>query len=147
MAKKKRTKADWQPNSTSFWEGQPHVQSVLKKAGLDPDARVVTSRDPAAKRALELLETKNVPPGFKKWQLPFSLYGPSNAYLTVGTPKTHVPPHAHKEGAGYRLIVDGSIHVKDKELTAGDWMYVPKGEPYGYTVGLRGVTLFASYQC
>lgn len=138
---------NWDPNRQSFWQGRPYVELQLRKALLDPDARILTSRDPKAQAATKLLKTLNSPEGFEKWQLPFSFFDPTNMYVTVGRPGAHVPLHSHNEGAGMRLILEGSITFNGRRLTEGDWMYIPKGKRYEFTVGGRGVKLFASYAC
>jgi quercetin dioxygenase-like cupin family protein len=144
---RKRSGRDWDPNRTTFEEGQPHLKAVMRRVGLDPDAQILTSRDPVAQEIHQQLQTQNVPAGFRKWQLPFSIYNPSNVYITVGEPNAKVPRHAHVHGEGYRVIIEGSILYEGKELTAGDWMYIPKGQPYSFEVGPRGVTLMAGYAC
>ncbi|MGE5049056.1 MAG: hypothetical protein ACM3PC_10830 [Deltaproteobacteria bacterium] len=156
MASKKRPKAGtsrerdttyWDPNRVSFDKGRPYVEQQLRKARLDPDAAIMTSRDPKAIKAKGLLKTLNSPPGFEKWQLPFSFFHPTNFYVTVGKPGSRVPSHSHDEGAGMRFILDGSITFNGKRLGPGDWVYIPKGMAYRFTVGRRGVTLLADYAC
>jgi hypothetical protein len=58
-----------------------------------------------------------------------------------------VPRHSHTHGAGFRVVIEGSLVVNGTELTPKDWMYVPKGHPYGFEVGARGVSLMAAYEC
>jgi hypothetical protein len=90
----------WDPNRISFEEGQPHLRNAMKQVGLDPDAQVLTSRDPISREISSLLETPNGPPGFRKWQSPFSLYNPSNAYVTEGEPNAKVPTHSASSRRG-----------------------------------------------
>jgi hypothetical protein len=137
----------WQPNGTSFWDGQPHVRGIQQELGFNPETDFLTSKDEIGARLQERLETDNVPSRFRKWQLPFSFYEPSNVYITEGEPGASVAEHAHTEGAGYRLVLNGSLTVDGKVLRQGDWMWVPKGHPYSYEVGEEGVLLAAGYQC
>jgi hypothetical protein len=138
---------NWEPNRRSFYQGRPYVELQLKKAGLDPDAGIFTSRDAKAQSAMRLLKTLNSPPGFEKWQLPFAFFNPTNSYITVGEPDSKVKPHAHKEGSGMRFILEGSFVLNGQNLMAGDWFYIPEGAEYSFTTGHRGVKLFASYEC
>jgi hypothetical protein len=46
-----------------------------------------------------------------------------------------------------RFIISGSIKYNGIELTAGDWMFVPKGEEYEFTVGPLGASMAYCYQC
>jgi hypothetical protein len=138
----------WNPNGTTFEEGQVLLKKALHCVGLDPDATLFTSRDPVAQELKKILKTSNVPEGFEKWQLPFSLYEPSNVFLSQGEPYAKVPTHWHAHGAGYRVILQGSITLGEgTELTTGDWMYVPKAHPYSFEVGAKGVLMVAGYAC
>lgn len=144
----KITRGGWNPNDVTFQEGQKFFVKALKDLGLHPIKRILTSRDLEAKKANEVLLTRNVPLGFKKWQLPFSFYNPTNSYMTLGEPNMKVPTHSHIHGSGFRLIVTGSLTLNgDVELTSGDWFFVPKNTPYSYQVGPLGVSLFAAYEC
>ena len=151
--KKKRTTAKaaeethWDPNRQSFDQGRPYVLKQLKAAGLKPDSRIFTSRDPKAQAAMKRLKTLNSPDGFEKWQLPFSFLHPTNLYITVGKPGATVEEHSHDEGAGMRFILDGTATYNGKTLKTGDWIYVPKGESYALKAGPRGVKLLADYAC
>ena len=40
------------------------------------------------------------------------------------------------------MIISGSIKFSGKELSEGDWMYIPAGANYMFEVGLRGVGIF-----
>ena len=68
-------------------------------------------------------------------------------FISVGAPGIKVPNHSHDEGAGIRFIMNGSITYKGKELTGGDWMYIPKGIEYEFEVGHLGVTMCYCYCC
>ena len=67
-------------------------------------------------------------------------------FISSAPPKAKVPSHAH-DGPGVRFISSGSIKYKEQELTAGDWMYIPKGKAYSFEVGALGATMFYCYQC
>lgn len=138
----------WDPNGNTFEEGQFLLKKAMKCVGLDPDAALFTSKDVRVQKLMVVLKTSNVPDGFEKWQLPFSLYGPSNLFITHGQPHAKVPSHWHKHGAGYRLIIQGSLTLGNgTELKAGDWFYVPMGFPYSFQVGPDGLRMMAGYQC
>jgi hypothetical protein len=141
-------KRKWNPNGTTFDEGQVLLKKAMNAVGLDPDAQLFTSRDPVAQEIKKILKTSNVPDGFEKWQLPFSLYTSSNVFISHGEPHAKVPSHWHEHGAGYRVIIKGSLRLGNgTELTAGDWFYVPKGHPYSFDVGSDGLVMLAGYQC
>jgi len=96
---------------------------------------------------MDILEVKNVPPGFKKWQLPVALRCESQMFITFAPPNSKVPRHSHDEGPGIRFIMTGSILYKGKELTSGDWMYLPAGAEYEYQVGNLGAVMCYCYCC
>lgn len=138
--------SDFNPNRLSFEEGLARIQVATKEAGLCSN-EIVTSRDDAALKARRLLEVSNIPSGFRKWQLPVHLGRPSQLYVTVAQPEARVEEHSHDEGDGIRFIAGGSIIYDGKELTAGDWMYIPKGLPYSMEVGLQGAIMCYCYCC
>lgn len=135
------------PNAMSLANCLQRLQEATKAAGLDIDKSIITSRDPVVKKLLQSLEVTNIPGGFVKVQLPVSFDGPTTTYMSFGTPRTKVPAHSHDEGAGIRVIMFGSIKYKGQKLTAGDWMYIPKGQRYDFEVGNMGVGMFYCYQC
>ena len=138
--------AEFNPNKVTFEDGVKRVQAALKKAGLDMNKGIVTSRDRAAIEATKLLTVPNVPKGFIKWQLPIVLQ-PSQLFLSVGNANVEVKEHSHDEGAGVRFIISDSIQHDGRELIAGDWMYIPKGQKYSFTVGPHGATMGYCYCC
>ena len=134
------------PNRLTFEEGVERIRKAVEEAGLSNDA-IVTSRDDAALKATDLLTVENVPAGFRKWQLPVFLNCASQLYISVGEPGVKVPRHAHEEGDGIRFIAGGSIIYEDKELSAGDWMFIPAGQPYSFEVGRVGAIMCYCYCC
>jgi hypothetical protein len=135
------------PNSKTLAACIAHVQQVTRAAKLDMNSGIVTSRDSVVQAVLKTLEVTNIPSGFTKFQLPVIFDGPTTTYMSFGAARTKVPSHSHDEGAGVRVILFGSISYKGHELTAGDWMYIPKGVPYEFEVGNMGVGMFYCYQC
>jgi hypothetical protein len=138
---------DFNPNKATFSDCLARIEKVAREVGLNTEKQIVTSRDDNCRRAQELLEIQNVPNGFKKWQLPVALRCESQMFISVGAPGIKVPPHSHDEGPGIRFIMNGSIKYKDKELTGGDWMYIPKGVKYEFEVGPLGVLMCYCYCC
>lgn len=134
------------PNRLTFEEGVERIQRAVEEAELSRDT-IVTSRDYAALKAMDLLTVDNVPTGFRKWQLPVFLNCASQLYISVGEPGIKVPRHAHEEGDGIRFIAGGSIIYEDKELSAGDWMFIPAGQPYSFEVGRVGAIMCYCYCC
>ncbi len=142
-----KTRHGFDPNEVSFDEGVERIQAASKQAKLRHGKKVLTSRDPGARRAQELLTVSNVPGGFKKWQLPVYLSEPSQLFITVAEPDVSVPEHSHDEGDGIRFIVSGSITYNGVELSAGDWMFIPAGSKYSFKVGPLGATMCYCYCC
>jgi hypothetical protein len=134
------------PNQVTFDEGVHRIRRAVEKAGLDT-RRVITSRDEGARAAQKLLAVTAIPGGFTKWQLPVYLSAPSQLFISVGAANVEVPEHSHDEGDGIRFIASGSIIYKGQELTVGDWMFVPAGERYSFTVGPFGATMCYCYCC
>jgi hypothetical protein len=140
------TSRRFNPNELTFDQGLERLRKVVEQSGLDT-RRIVTSRDkivPAAERALGVTA---VPGGFSKWQLPVYLNSPAQLYMSVGEPNIKVPEHSHDDGDGIRFMIAGSIIYEDKELTAGDWMFIPAGQKYSFVVGRFGATMCYCYCC
>jgi len=135
------------PNALTFDEGIERIDAALKAARVRLGNEIVTSRNPRVRKVMESLRVKNIPNGFKKWQLPVYLDSPSQMYLSIGAPDTVVPRHSHNEGDGIRVIIGGSIIYKRAELTEGDWMFIPRGTPYDFKVGPGGASMFYCYCC
>ena len=138
--------AGFDPNQVTFDEGLRRIQAAAHKVGLHPN-RVITSQDRQALDAQRLLMVTNVPGGFTKWQLPVYLDKASQMFVTLAAPNADVPEHSHNEGAGIRFIAGGSIIYNGKELTAGDWMFIPAGVKYSFKVGPLGATMCYCYCC
>lgn len=139
----------FKPNALTFQEGIDRINKARQQHKFAPGSGVVTSRDAAMKSLIGTLAVTNIPAGFKKWQLPvFFLGGPGTQFfISVGAPDTDVPQHSHDEGDGIRVIVSGSVIYNDVELTAGDWMFIPKGTPYALRAGETGAVICYCYQC
>ncbi len=134
------------PNIATFEDGERRVELASKKAEFQVSSKVITSQDKEAIRVVNLLGVDNVPPGFKKWQLPFVMK-PSQLFISVANPDVSVPEHSHDEGNGIRFIISGSIYYNGKELKAGDWMFIPKGSKYTFKVGPFGASFCYCYEC
>jgi hypothetical protein len=137
---------EFNPNQVTFDEGLTRIQKAVDRVGLSRE-RVLTSRDPAVVEATRLLTVSAVPGGFRKWQLPVSLNAPSQLFITMAEPDVEVPAHAHEEGDGVRFIAGGSILYEGQELTAGDWMFIPRGHEYSFKVGPLGALMCYCYCC
>lgn len=139
--------ADFNPNLLTFEEGIDRLNRILKKEGLDPQHHITTSRDPGAEHLREVLKITNVPQGFQKWMLPVHLPSASQLYISMAEPNVEVPLHSHDEGDGIRFMISGSIIYNGKELTAGDWMFIPKGTQYSMKIGPLGALMCYCYCC
>lgn len=135
------------PGRSTFEQCLELVRAAVDKAGFQAQGRIVTSRDEGIKELRESLATDNVPGGFRKWQLPVYLQSASTLFVTVAEAGASAPPHAHEEGDGIRFIAGGSITFEDKELTQGDWMFIPAGATYSFEVGPVGAIMCYCYCC
>ena len=134
------------PNTVTFAEGEVRVERALKRAGVDIRAQIVTSKDDSAQKLLKMLTVSNVPAGFTKYQLPIVL-DRSQLFISTGQPNAKVDEHSHNDGDGIRFIAAGSIEYNGQTLRAGDWMFIPKGKAYRFTVGPDGATMCYCYCC
>jgi mannose-6-phosphate isomerase-like protein (cupin superfamily) len=131
------------------------VQKAIADAGVKIGDRVVTSRDPEfvkLRRSLTVDKTAEV----TQWQLPFSI-GPDNGaqategaqlFVLMSQPGAQIDAHSHREGVSFHFVGSGSVAVEGKELSSGDWWYVPTGKSYAFEAGPQGaVTLGCHYCC
>jgi hypothetical protein len=137
----------FKPNAMTFQQGLQRIQGAVQASGLKVGSAIITSRDPAARKAMDALQVTNVPSGFKKWQLPVSFDKPTQLFISVGAPDIDVPEHSHDEGDGIRFIMGGSVLYNGVELTEGDWMFIPKGAKYSMRTGRIGVIVCYCYEC
>ena len=138
--------AHFNPNELTFEDGILRIEHAIQSIGAKLEGKILTSKDAKAKELCSILDVKNVPDGFTKWQLPFYLDG-GQFFISVGEPNVAVPLHSHDEGPGVRFIISGSIHYKDIILSQGDWMFIPAGKEYEFTVGPEGAMMAYCYQC
>ncbi len=141
--------AEFDPNRSTFQQCAARVKEVQGATTGFPIGKITSSRDDAVLKAAKALSVSNVPGGFKKQQLPVMFDGGPGAmfFLSVGSPDVEVKSHSHDEGDGLRFIVSGSIAYDGKQLSAGDWMFIPKGQKYAFTVGPHGAVMAYCYQC
>ena len=141
----------FEPNRLTFAQGIERIKKAVNTSGDQASGKdtIITSRTKGFDKVFDDLMVHNLPNGFTKYQLPvFFDGGPgSQFFISVGSPNTEVGRHSHDEGDGMRFIVSGSILYGHQELTAGDWMFIPKGVPYSFKVGRLGVQMFYCYQC
>lgn len=147
--------ARWQPDDTFHdiidgeYKGVLRVKKALEELGLELGDEVVTSRDPGMDRLRDILYRDTMPEGLQQWQLPIILGGgerPVMPFITVGQPNAEVPRHAHKDDCLLRIVLSGTIiHDGNVELTTGDWIYIPTGQPYQFTAGKHGCVIMHMY--
>src|SRR3984957_10639340 len=134
------------PNAQKFNACIERIKNALQSSPFRENT-IITSRDEGAEKRREALRLTNIPPGFAKWQLPLYFDKPTHLFMSVATAGAHTPEHSHDEGGGLRFIASGSMQYNGKELTAGDWMFIPAGAKYSFHVGPFGATMFYCYQC
>jgi quercetin dioxygenase-like cupin family protein len=130
----------FEPHEMDLETGQQRLQAALSEAGLDLNRGIITSRDPQVQKIREKLRIERGPGGGDLWQLPVILRN-ALIFLSVHQPNATVPEHQHAAGTVFRMVISGSIISGGTELTAGEWMYVPKGQPYSFQAGSQGATL------
>ena len=141
-------KPKFDPNRLSFQACVARIERAVKSAGLKTKGRILTSKDDGVPEIIgRALKITNVPKGFVKWQLPLYIKDPTHLFVSVAEPGAKAPVHSHKDGDGIRFIAGGSIRYKGKELTAGDWMFIPAGAKYSFETGPVGAVMFYCYQC
>lgn len=145
MASSEKNRFD--PNKMTLDEGLALIRNVQGDYGISTRKGILTSRDEQMRKIRKELRIKNVPEGFNKWMLPFNTDGPATFYMSFAAPNSYVPEHTHDEGDGIRFMLNGSIQLEDLELSAGDWMYIPKGAEYSFKAGPMGAGMFYCYQC
>ena len=128
------------PQELTFEQGSERIREALRKAEVDFENTIVTSRDPWAERLRKELRMTNQPSGVTMWQLPVVL-NQSLLFLQTLEPGTVVPEHEHVRAAVFRLVIRGSINYNGTELNPGDWMYVPRGQSYSFSAGNAGATV------
>lgn len=134
----------------SFQEGIERIQDALASLGVPRSSlnQVITSRDPIAERLRSTLRISKLPAGFEKWQLPVYFEGTgAQFFVTVAQGGAKVDEHAHADGHAIRFVAGGAIRYGGQELTAGDWMFIPKDVPYSFEVGPHGAVMCYCYQC
>ena len=138
---------EWQPDDTFHdivdgeYKGVRRVKAVWEKYRNNLTGRIFHSREPLIKEMVEELQRDTLPTGFKQWQLPIVLGlngDPVLGFITVGEPNAKIPRHRHEKDSLFRIVISGSVFFGDVELTAGDWMFVPKGKAYSLTAGPLG---------
>jgi quercetin dioxygenase-like cupin family protein len=136
------------PNRLPFRACIARIDRAIKAARLKTAGRIITSKDKGIPEVMgKALKVTNVPKGFVKWQLPLYMKQATHLFVSVAEPGAKAPPHSHNDGDGIRFIAGGSITYKGKELTAGDWMYIPAGAKYSFETGPIGAVMFYCYSC
>jgi len=138
--------ASFDPNRESLFRCIARLEDLARDGGLSTK-KILTSKDVEKAGLDDKLNITNIPSGFKKSMLPVFLEKASTFYISHGEAGTEVPEHSHDEGDGLRVILSGSIRYGDSELKEGDWMFLPAGQKYSFSVGERGVTMFYCYSC
>jgi mannose-6-phosphate isomerase-like protein (cupin superfamily) len=145
------TRIEWKPDESLFErvngvpKGVVQVREALEAADVDT-SKIITSRNPSLRMMKDRLRASLMPTGFEQHQLPIPLRGEDIlCFITTGRPNAEFPEHRHSKNDGLRVVISGSIRYEGVELTAGDWMYVPRGAAYSFVAGSSGCTLFHSY--
>lgn len=141
------TTEGFDPNKLRFSDCLARISQAMNKHGTKLEGRILTSRDDDVIELRKALTINNVPNGFRKYQLPVHLAEASMMFVTIAEPEIKTPEHSHDDGDGIRFIAGGSIIYDGKELTAGDWMFIPAGQRYSFEVGPQGAIMCYCYCC
>jgi hypothetical protein len=62
-------------------------------------------------------------------------------------PNTTIPGHKHplEKLGDMKVVITGSLTFQGRELSAGDWLWVPSGEAYTFSSGDRGAILMSGW--
>ena len=135
------------PNKSTIQRCLAEIRKIQTNHQIDI-SKIITSRDITCREiAYSILKVDNVPEGFTKTMLPVFFESATTMYISSGAPNVQAPEHSHDEGDGIRFMISGSINFGDTELTAGDWMYIPAGKKYSFSVGPQGATMCYCYSC
>jgi quercetin dioxygenase-like cupin family protein len=132
------------------------VDAVLKRQAASD---FITSRDPGLAEAISSLRDLRIvaeqADGVEHRVLPFAPHMPVApatdgrffAWMSLLEPHTRVPRHSHplERIADFKVVVNGSIHSRGRELTAGDWLWAPTDGSYEFTAGESGALLLAGW--
>lgn len=131
------------------------VDGLLKMAA---GGDFISSRDPGVNEAvagLSLDSFAEAGNGVSHLALPFAPRMPRIlaadgrffAWLSALQPHVLIPRHSHEleKLADYKVVISGSIYCKDRELTAGDWLWAPAGGSYSFSVGDKGALLLSGW--
>ncbi|MCR8982462.1 hypothetical protein [Brevibacillus laterosporus] len=140
-----KSEETFKPVHIDFDDGIDRIKRACDQVGLQLGSHILTSRDSNVVMACNLLSVDQLPKGFTKWQLPFFMQG-GQFFITSADPGSSVSEHSHPDD-GVRFIIAGSIFYDGIELSAGDWMFIPKGKNYSFKVGPLGASMFYCYQC
>jgi hypothetical protein len=146
-----QTQLAWQPDESLFESvdgiarGIRLVKEALEHVGLSTD-QIITSKHPSLGRLKEQLKCAGLPAGFEQHVVPVLLLGKDAlSFITTGQPNAAFPEHRHLQNDGIRVVTSGSIIYQGVELNPGDWMFVPRGASYSFTVGSKGCILYHNY--
>jgi quercetin dioxygenase-like cupin family protein len=109
--------------------GRDDIDRHLKSKKLKfPRTKFTTSRDRGWSDAL--IERKGMPQGWNTWQLPLYLKnGTSFFFIQRCETGTELPRHGHNVDQ-LRVVMSGKVSIDGKELSAGDWVFIPGGVKY-----------------
>jgi hypothetical protein len=126
-------------NRMTFDDAVEKVSNLLATAGLRPEGRIVTSRDPAIIRLAETLRIRSVfAAGFSR-NTHLELEGPTRSTFTIAGANAHLLLAPLFDCASVQLIICGCAWVAGHELSAGDWCYVPPQVSCAIEVGRTGL--------
>jgi quercetin dioxygenase-like cupin family protein len=130
--------SEWRPDDSlnerdkrGQLKGVAMIKAALRKNHVTLGKGVITSRDPGIARVMRSLKRSGMPEGVEQWLLPV-IIGPQDGVLYFKSSLkagTTVPTHSHKHSV-FRVVISGELKFGRKTLKAGDWMFVPGGQPY-----------------
>lgn len=137
---------DFDPDRTTYTRSQlssyglvreGYTRSELRSRGIRPQK--VSSLDVETEREMRKLPLETpYGAGIEKCELPIDML-PLRVAKTVFPPNTSVSSHVHpphtddNPGGSVRIVVSGAIVYEGRTYRAGDWFFIPNGEPYEFS--------------
>jgi quercetin dioxygenase-like cupin family protein len=93
---------------------------------------ILTSQDAAVQALDQSLTKTDLADGFERRLLPVK-FDVGTASIVRGAPGSVAAEHSHTSDT-LHSILSGSARVAGKDLSAGDWVYIPAGAEYSFEV-------------
>lgn len=136
------------------WPYTEHVDIV--RLGGQLGKRSTSSRDPQIEEQARAMRNRlgHLVEGDHQF-IPFAPTMPGSAaregrffqWVSRIDPNTMIPGHKHplEKLGDMKIVISGSLSFQDRELSAGDWFWVPSSTAYTFSSGDRGAVLMSGW--